>query len=107
MLIEFDTVKREKTLLDRGLDFADCHRIFSGLHFIARDDRFEGRGGTPLSSLSYSPFTLTLSNAKHDLAAGSDQAMHAKLIIYLQFLPLFLALMPPFGGQKEVFKVDL
>jgi len=41
MLIEFDTVKREKTLLDRGLDFADCHRIFSGLHFIARDDRFE------------------------------------------------------------------
>ena len=39
MIIEFDTVKREKTLLERGLDFADSDKIFDGLHFIARDDR--------------------------------------------------------------------
>jgi uncharacterized protein len=41
MLIEFDTVKREKTLLERGLDFADSHKVFGGLHFIARDDRID------------------------------------------------------------------
>ena len=41
MVIEFDTVKREKTLLERGLDFADSHKVFAGLHFIARDDRLD------------------------------------------------------------------
>lgn len=39
MIIEFDTVKREKTLLERGLDFADADKVFAGFHFIARDDR--------------------------------------------------------------------
>ena len=39
MIIEFDTAKREKTLLERGLDFADAGKVFDGLHFIARDDR--------------------------------------------------------------------
>ena len=39
MNIEFDTAKREKTLLERGLDFADSDKVFDGLHFIARDDR--------------------------------------------------------------------
>ena len=41
MIIEFDTVKREKTLLERGLDFADSDKVFTGLHFIARDDRID------------------------------------------------------------------
>ena len=41
MIIEFDTAKREKTLLVRGLDFADSDKVFDGLHFIARDDRFD------------------------------------------------------------------
>jgi uncharacterized DUF497 family protein len=41
MLIEYDTVKREKTLLERGLDFADSDKVFGGLHFIARDERFD------------------------------------------------------------------
>jgi uncharacterized DUF497 family protein len=27
MIIEFDTVKREKTLLERGLDFADADKV--------------------------------------------------------------------------------
>ena len=39
MIIEFDTLKREKTLSERGLDFADSDKVFAGLHFIARDDR--------------------------------------------------------------------
>lgn len=41
MIIEFDTVKREKTLLERDLDFADAAKVFAGLHYVARDDRFE------------------------------------------------------------------
>lgn len=41
MIIEFDTAKREKTLLDRGLDFADSCNVFQGLHFTALDDRFD------------------------------------------------------------------
>lgn len=30
MLIEFDTAKRDKTLLERGLDFANCNAVFAG-----------------------------------------------------------------------------
>ena len=41
MIIEFDPLKREKTLLERGLDFADSGKVFDGLHFVARDDRFD------------------------------------------------------------------
>lgn len=41
MIIEFDTVKREKTLQERGLDFADAGKVFAGRHFLARDDRFD------------------------------------------------------------------
>lgn len=41
MIIEFDTEKREKTLLERGLDFADSAKVFAGLHFTARDDRVD------------------------------------------------------------------
>lgn len=41
MIIEFDSVKREKNLLDRRLDFADSNKVFNGLHFIVRDDRFD------------------------------------------------------------------
>ena len=41
MIIEFDAEKRAKTLRERGLDFADSDKIFAGLHFIARDDRFD------------------------------------------------------------------
>ena len=39
MIIEFDSVKREKTLLERGLDFADSDKVIEGLQFVARDDR--------------------------------------------------------------------
>jgi len=41
MIIEFDIVKREKTLLERGLDFADSDKVFAGLHFSALDDRVD------------------------------------------------------------------
>lgn len=41
MIIEFDTEKREKTLVERGLDFADSAKVFADLHFVARDDRFD------------------------------------------------------------------
>ena len=41
MSVEFDTIKREKTLLERGLDFADSDKVFVGIHFVARDDRLD------------------------------------------------------------------
>ena len=41
MVIEFDTVKRDKTLLERGLDFADSDKVFARIHFMAPDDRFD------------------------------------------------------------------
>jgi uncharacterized DUF497 family protein len=41
MIIEFDSEKREKTLLECGLDFADSDKVFDGIHFVAPDDRFD------------------------------------------------------------------
>ena len=39
MIVEFDSIKRDKTLLERGLDFADAPLLFAGLHFSAPTDR--------------------------------------------------------------------
>ncbi|WP_217126750.1 BrnT family toxin [Hydrogenophilus thiooxidans] len=37
MRIEFDPVKRAKTLIERGLDFARAAEVFAGHHFTAED----------------------------------------------------------------------
>jgi uncharacterized DUF497 family protein len=39
MQIEFDGMKRDKTLFERGLDFAHADLIFAGLHFTSQDLR--------------------------------------------------------------------
>jgi uncharacterized DUF497 family protein len=39
MNIEFDPVKRDKTLAERGLDFACAGEVFAGRHFTAEDTR--------------------------------------------------------------------
>lgn len=39
MKIEYDQNKREKTLLELGLDFARAGDIFAGIHFTADDNR--------------------------------------------------------------------
>jgi uncharacterized DUF497 family protein len=39
MQIEFDSSKREKTLAERGVDFARANEVFAGLHFTGQDDR--------------------------------------------------------------------
>lgn len=39
MEIEFDASKRDTTLAERGLDFADAHKVFAGLTISAPDDR--------------------------------------------------------------------
>lgn len=39
MEITFDPAKRDRTLADRGLDFADAGEIFSGRKFEFVDDR--------------------------------------------------------------------
>jgi len=39
MLIEFDPDKRNKTLTERGLDFARGDEVFAGRHFTAEDIR--------------------------------------------------------------------
>jgi Uncharacterized protein conserved in bacteria len=39
MNLEFDPLKRDKTLLERGLDFARAIEVFDGLHFTGQDKR--------------------------------------------------------------------
>jgi len=39
MQIEFDSAKRDKTLAERGLDFARAAEVFAGIHFTGQDDR--------------------------------------------------------------------
>ena len=39
MNIEYDQSKREKTLLERGIDFARAAEVFAGIHFTAEDTR--------------------------------------------------------------------
>lgn len=39
MEIEFDPAKREKTLAERGLDFAMAGQVFAGRHYTAPDLR--------------------------------------------------------------------
>lgn len=39
MEIEFDPEKRDKTLAERGLDFARAGEVFAGRHFTAEDAR--------------------------------------------------------------------
>ena len=39
MNIEYDPIKRSKTLVERGLDFADAADVFQGVHFTALDVR--------------------------------------------------------------------
>ena len=39
MRIEFDSAKRDKTLAERGLDFARAGEVFEGIHLTAPDSR--------------------------------------------------------------------
>ena len=39
MNLEFNKVKRDKTLHERGLDFARANEIFVGFHFTGQDNR--------------------------------------------------------------------
>jgi len=39
MLIEFDSAKREKTLAERDIDFADAAEVFAGHQFTLKDER--------------------------------------------------------------------
>ncbi len=41
MQIEFDSTQRDKTLAERGLDFARAGEVFAGLHFTGQDTRQE------------------------------------------------------------------
>ncbi|MDO9225765.1 MAG: BrnT family toxin [Pseudomonadota bacterium] len=50
MQIEFDPAKREKTLAERGLDFADAPQIFAGPVIEAEDSRFD-YGETRITSM--------------------------------------------------------
>lgn len=40
-LIAFDPAKRDRTLAERGLDFARVGEIFAGRHLTTHDDRAE------------------------------------------------------------------
>jgi uncharacterized DUF497 family protein len=39
VLITFDPAKREKTLVERGLDFRLAKEVFDGVHMTLEDDR--------------------------------------------------------------------
>lgn len=39
MEIEYDHGKRERTLLERGIDFARACEVFAGVHFTSEDRR--------------------------------------------------------------------
>ena len=39
MNLSYDQAKRDKTLAERGLDFADMSKVFEGKHFTLEDDR--------------------------------------------------------------------
>ena len=39
MNLEFSNVKRDKTLYERGLDFARANETFAGFHFTGQDNR--------------------------------------------------------------------
>jgi hypothetical protein len=41
MRIEFDNAKRDKTLLERGLDLTNAKSVFEGVHFTAKDTRVD------------------------------------------------------------------
>ncbi|MBB6227754.1 BrnT family toxin [Polymorphobacter multimanifer] len=41
MEISFDLAKRDRTLVERGLDFADAALVFAGDHVSLRDDRLQ------------------------------------------------------------------
>ena len=39
--IEYDQAKRDRTLLERGLDFARADEVFAGIHFTGVDARVD------------------------------------------------------------------
>ncbi|WP_372826929.1 BrnT family toxin [Polaromonas sp.] len=41
MQIEFDSDKRDETLTERGLDFANAGGVFAGVNVTAEDARFD------------------------------------------------------------------
>ena len=41
MNLSYDQAKRDKTLTERGLDFADMSKVFEGKHFTLEDDRLD------------------------------------------------------------------
>lgn len=41
MRITFDPQKRERTLLERGLDFVSAADVFAGRHTVVSDSRFD------------------------------------------------------------------
>jgi len=41
MEIKFDQAKREKTMMERGLDFACSVSVFAGPHIMIEDDRLD------------------------------------------------------------------
>lgn len=39
MQITFDPAKRDRTLSERGIDFAEAAAVFAGVHYTRADDR--------------------------------------------------------------------
>jgi uncharacterized DUF497 family protein len=50
--VSYDQSKRDKTLLERGLDFANIIKVFDGKHFTLEDERVD-YGETRLITVGY------------------------------------------------------
>ena len=50
--LSYDQAKRDKTLAERGLDFADMCEVFEGKHFTLEDDRLD-YGETRFITIGY------------------------------------------------------
>ena len=53
MQIEFDPDKRDKTLAERGLDFAQAGEVFAGVNVTAEDARFDYGSHASLPSVCW------------------------------------------------------
>ena len=53
MTISFDPAKRDATLQERGLDFADCDEVFAGNVVLEREDERREYGETRMITVGH------------------------------------------------------
>ena len=80
MEITFDPAKRDITLRERGLDFADAAKVFAGLQVEIEDDRFDygERRYLVASRIDEKPYYIVLVPRDGTVRVLSARRMHEK-----------------------------